>query len=92
MGGKRDGLAGGYWLTPTGLKPWTKKKHAILKMKSPTKARNENFLGIVTYYGDMWPRRSHILAPFTNVSGLPKKAKLTWAEEMGLVFKQMKAS
>ena len=39
----------------------------------------------------MWPRRSHILSPFTEVSGLPKKAKLKWTDEMGVAFKQMKA-
>ena len=82
----------GYWLTPTGLKPWTKKIDAILKMKPPSTATEmRTFLGMVTYYRDMWPRRSHILAPFTKMSGLPKKAKLEWTEEMGIAFKQMKA-
>ena len=39
----------------------------------------------------MWPRRSHILAPFTNLAGLPTKAKCEWTEELDLVFKRVKA-
>ena len=46
---------------------------------------------MVTYYCDMWPRRSHILAPFTEMSGLPKKTKLKLTDEMEVIFKQMKA-
>ena len=45
----------------------------------------------ITYYRDMWPRRSHILAPFTALAGLPKKAKLEWTEELDLAFKRVKA-
>ena len=82
----------GYWLTPNGIKPWTKKVDAILNMKAPSNATElRTFLGIITYYRDMWPRRSHILAPFTNLAGLPKKAKLEWTEELDLAFERVKA-
>ena len=82
----------GYWLTPTGLKPWSKKVDAILKMRPPENATEmRTFLGMITYYRDMRPRRSHILAPFTELSGLPKRATLKWTDEMDIAFKQMKA-
>ncbi len=39
----------------------------------------------------MWPRRSHILAPFTKLAGLKKGAKIDWTLELDKAFKQMLA-
>ena len=40
----------GYWLTPEGIKPWTKKVDAILKTKAPSNATElRTFLGMITY-------------------------------------------
>ena len=82
----------GYWLTPIGLKPWAKKVDAILKLQRPRTATElRTFLGMVTYYRDMWPRRSHILGPLTALAHLPKKAVINWTPELETAFKQMKA-
>ncbi len=85
----------GYWSTPTGLKPWKKKKTAVLKMEAPKMLKElRGFIGMVNYYRNMWPHQVHILTPLTLQTGAPKKGqpqqKYVWAEEMQAAFDQMK--
>ena len=79
----------GHWLTPTGIKPWKKKIQAILDMKRPEMIKQLRlFLGMATCCRDMWPRRSHILAPLTELIGTKK---YIWDDRCENAFKQMKA-
>ena len=80
----------GYWLTPTGLKPWKKKINAILDIQRPQTAKQlRSFLGAVNFYRNMYPKRSHILAPLTALSG--KKGIIPRTDECQKAFDQIKA-
>ncbi len=86
----------GYWLTPTGLKPWIKKIDAVLKMEAPkTLMELCGFIGMVNYYLNFWPHQAHILTPLMSQTGAPKKGqpqqKYVWMEKMQAAFDQMKA-
>jgi hypothetical protein len=81
----------GYWLTPRGLKPWKKKIDAILHMDRPRDSTAMRmFIGCINFYRDMWPSRAHVLKPLTDLSGLPKRTKLTWTKDMQNAFDKMR--
>ena len=48
-----------------------------------------SFVGAVTFYRDMFPRRSDILTPLSQQTG---KKQLTWTPECDAAFKQIKAT
>jgi hypothetical protein len=47
------------------------------------------FIGCVNFYRDMWPSRSHVLAPLTACLGMKKNAVLIWTSEMQHAFDKM---
>jgi putative transposase len=70
----------GYWLTPTGLKPWKNKISAILALKRPETVKQlQSFIGAVNFYHDMFPQQSHILTPLTALA--TGKGPLQWSQE-----------
>ena len=79
----------GHWLTPEGVKPWRKKIDAILRLQPPVNMKHlRSFLGMVNYYRDMWPCRTHILAPLTELTG---KQPFVWTPTHQQAFERMKA-
>ena len=79
----------GHWLTPKGVKPLRKKIQGIIDMEAPTNLNQlRSFLGMVTYYRDMWPKRSHILSPLTELMG---SKEYKWEPPQEKASKQMKA-
>ena len=79
----------GYWLTPSGLKLWSKKFKVIKVMQAPFNTKQVHlFIGAYTYCCDMWPWKSYILAPFADLSG---KGKFYWTLVHQKAFDAIKA-
>lgn len=80
----------GYWLTRDGIQPQPKKVEAILRLTPPTTKRQvRHFLGMVNYYRDTWRRRSHLLAPLTDLT--KKDVKFHWGSREQAAFDAIKA-
>jgi hypothetical protein len=64
----------GYNISREGLRPSQKKVEAILQIKAPTACKQlRQFIGMVNYYRDMWPLRSHLLAPLSSMTSAKVK-------------------
>ena len=80
----------GYLLTKEGIKPVQKKIQAVLDLQASTTLKElRRFLGMVQFYRDMWKRRSHILAPLTDLVGKGKK-KIEWNNTHQQAFDDIK--
>ena len=79
----------GHHMTPTCVKPMRKKIDAVLKMGAPTtNTEVRSFIGAVTFYKSMWPRRSHDLAPLHELTGT---GRFVWGPRQQQAFLTMKA-
>jgi len=80
----------GYNISREGLRPSQKKVEAILQIAPPkTRKQLRRFIGMVSYYRNMWPKRSHFLAPLSSLTSANVKWK--WTTEHQIAFEQMKA-
>ena len=52
-----------------------------------TKARA--LIGIFKYYRDIWPRRSHVLAPLAEAASGPKGRKILWNSALEISIKEL---
>lgn len=79
----------GHWVTPTGLKPWRKKIEAILQLERPQNITQvRSFIGAVNFYRDMYPQRSHIMAPLHELTGAKS---FRWESKHQEAFDAMKS-
>ena len=81
----------GYHISRDRIKPQHKKIQGILNLQAPkTLKQLKSLLWMVQYYRDMWPKRSHILAPLTSASSTKNKKKFLWTSTMQRAFNEMK--
>ena len=79
----------GYLINREGVRPTMKKVEAIKKIATPTTRKQlSSFIGMVNYYRDMWPKRSHLLAPLSALTS--SKVKWNWTDKCQLAFEDMK--
>jgi len=80
----------GYIINRQGIKPDMKKVQSILQIERPHNRRSlRKFLGLVNYYRDMWPRRSHFLAPLSSLVSI--NVRWNWSDECQKAFNQIKS-
>ena len=81
----------GFLLTTDGIKPQPKKIEAMTRIKPPTNSKQlKRFLGMVNFYRDVWPKRSHILAPLNKLSSKTGKTHWQWTKIHQQAFEEAK--
>ena len=68
-----------YVITREGMNPDPNKVQSIMDLGRPTTTtETQAFISVVHYYMDLWPRRSHILAPLTEIDIGTQGRKMPW--------------
>ena len=82
----------GYIISVDGLRPDPKKVQGIMDLHPPQTAKEmKSLIGVIQFYRDMWPRRSHILSPLIDsAAGKKGKTKIIWTPAMDEAFIQVK--
>ena len=66
-----------------------RKISTVFNLKEPTNVKEfRSFIGLVNYYRDFIPQRSHILAPLTSLTS--PKLPFMWSTTCCTVFKKLK--
>ena len=64
----------------------------MARIKPPTNSKQlKHFLGMVNFYRDVWPRRSHVLAPLAKLSSKTGKMNWIWGQIQQRAFAGAKA-
>ena len=59
----------GYIITQEGIKPYSKTIGAVINLERPKdKKQVRQFLGMVQYYRELWPKHIEILVPLTELT------------------------
>ena len=78
----------GHAITSSGIKPQLRKISTILNLQAPTNVKQlRSFIGLVNYYRDFIPQRSHVLAPLTSLTS--PKIPFHWSTSCQAAFKKL---
>jgi uncharacterized protein YozE (UPF0346 family) len=83
----------GYWMTPTGLKPWLKQIEPILALtKLETLNQLGGFIGMVNFYRSIWRHCAHVMASSTKLVKVEcNQFKQHWGPKQDNAFEALKA-
>ena len=72
----------GFGVTRDGDKPINENIEEIMNMV-PLNPRKQvqKFIGVIKYYRDMWPRRSHMISPLDKLTSIKRNFKWTQVEK-----------